>query len=135
MTNVWRSAPDKGASALTVLTVDGRQTEVILAREKSRALQASAEWPETMPPVKEHSAYFGIPDWLTSYHKGWLRPDVIAGLTAAAVVAGSSVILFDPIFQGLAIALMAGEIASLLLSRMTVPVLFYLFNKRRRNSA
>jgi multidrug efflux pump subunit AcrB len=53
-------------------------------------------------------------------------------LTAAAVVVGSSVILFDPIFQGLAISLMAGEIASLLLSRMTVPVLFYLFNKRRR---
>ena len=51
-------------------------------------------------------------------------------LTAAAVVVGSSVILFDPIFQGLAIALMAGEIASLLLSRMTVPVLFYLFRKR-----
>jgi multidrug efflux pump subunit AcrB len=53
-------------------------------------------------------------------------------LTAAAVVVGSSVILFDPIFQGLAIALMAGEIASLLLSRMTVPVLFYLFNKGKR---
>jgi len=53
-------------------------------------------------------------------------------LTAAAVVVGSSVILFDPIFQGLAIAMMAGEIASLLLSRMTVPVLFYLFNKQRR---
>ncbi|MGO9260807.1 MAG: efflux RND transporter permease subunit [Bryobacteraceae bacterium] len=52
-------------------------------------------------------------------------------LTAAAVVVGSSVILFDPIFQGLAIALMAGEIASLLLSRMTVPVLFYLANKGR----
>jgi multidrug efflux pump subunit AcrB len=56
-------------------------------------------------------------------------------LTAAAVVVGSSVILFDPIFQGLAIALMAGEIASLLLSRMTVPVLFYLVNKRRRKPA
>ncbi len=53
-------------------------------------------------------------------------------LTAAAVVVGSSVILFDPIFQGLAIALMAGEIASLLLSRMTVPVLFYVFNQKRR---
>jgi multidrug efflux pump subunit AcrB len=53
-------------------------------------------------------------------------------LTAAAVVVGSSVILFDPIFQGLAIALMAGEIASLLLSRMTVPVLFYLFHASRR---
>jgi multidrug efflux pump subunit AcrB len=46
-------------------------------------------------------------------------------LTAAAVVVGSAVILFDPIFQGLAISLMAGEVASLLLSRMTVPVLFY----------
>jgi len=55
-------------------------------------------------------------------------------LTAAAVVVGSSVILFDPIFQGLAIALMAGEIASLLLSRMTVPVLFYVFNQRRTHA-
>jgi multidrug efflux pump subunit AcrB len=53
-------------------------------------------------------------------------------LTAAAVVVGSSVILFDPIFQGLAIALMAGEIASLLLSRMTVPVLFYMVHKERK---
>ena len=47
-------------------------------------------------------------------------------LTAAAVVVGASVILFDPIFQGLAISLMAGEIASLLLSRMAVPILYYL---------
>jgi multidrug efflux pump subunit AcrB len=47
-------------------------------------------------------------------------------LTAAAVVVGASVILFDPIFQGLAISLMAGELASTLLSRMAVPVLYYL---------
>ena len=47
-------------------------------------------------------------------------------LTAAAVIVGSSVILFDPIFQGLAISLMAGEVASLLLSRMAVPILYYL---------
>jgi multidrug efflux pump subunit AcrB len=52
-------------------------------------------------------------------------------LTAAAVVVGATVILFDPIFQGLAIALMAGEVASLLLSRMTVPVVYYIVNKRR----
>jgi len=51
-------------------------------------------------------------------------------LTAAAVIVGASVILFDPIFQGLAISLMAGEVASLLLSRMTVPVLYYMVNKR-----
>jgi len=50
-------------------------------------------------------------------------------LTTAAVVVGTFVILFDPIFQGLAIGLMAGKIASLLLSLMTVPVLYYLFNK------
>ncbi len=47
-------------------------------------------------------------------------------LTAAAVVVGASVILFDPIFQGLAISLMAGEIASLLFSRMTVPILYFM---------
>lgn len=47
-------------------------------------------------------------------------------LTAAAVVVGASVILFDPIFQGLAISLMAGEVASTVLSRMMVPVLYYL---------
>jgi len=47
-------------------------------------------------------------------------------LTAAAVAARSSVILFDAFFPGLAIALMAGEIASPLLSRITVPMLFYL---------
>jgi multidrug efflux pump subunit AcrB len=47
-------------------------------------------------------------------------------LTAAAVVAGASVILFDPIFQGLALSLMAGEVASTLLSRMAVPVLYYM---------
>ena len=50
-------------------------------------------------------------------------------LTAAAVIVGAGVILFDPIFQGLAISLMAGEVASLFLSRMTVPVLYYLLKK------
>jgi multidrug efflux pump subunit AcrB len=52
-------------------------------------------------------------------------------LTAAAVIVGSAVILFDPIFQGLAISLMAGEVASLLLSRMTVPITYYLTHRRQ----
>jgi multidrug efflux pump subunit AcrB len=47
-------------------------------------------------------------------------------LTAAAVLVGASVILFDPIFQGLAISLMAGEVASTLISRMAIPVLYYM---------
>ena len=52
-------------------------------------------------------------------------------LTAAAVIAGSAVILFDPIFQGLAISLMAGEVASLFLSRMTVPITYFLTHRHR----
>src|SRR5262245_28509456 len=51
-------------------------------------------------------------------------------LTALAVVVGASVILADPIFQGLAISLMAGEIASLLISRMAVPVLYFMAHNR-----
>ena len=51
-------------------------------------------------------------------------------LTALAVVIGASVILADPIFQGLAISLMAGEIASLLISRMAVPVLYFMSHQR-----
>lgn len=51
-------------------------------------------------------------------------------LTAAAVVVGASVILSDPIFQGLALSLIAGEVASTLLSRLAVPVLFYIVRKR-----
>jgi multidrug efflux pump subunit AcrB len=47
-------------------------------------------------------------------------------LTAAAVVVGAMVILFDPIFQGLAISLMAGEVASLVFSRMAVPILYFM---------
>ena len=55
-------------------------------------------------------------------------------LTAMAVVVGASVILADPIFQGLAISLMAGEIASLLISRMAVPVLYYMARRGKSQS-
>ena len=55
-------------------------------------------------------------------------------LTAAAVIVGAGVILFDPIFQGLAISLMAGEVASLLLSRMAVPVLYYMAQRARERN-
>lgn len=46
-------------------------------------------------------------------------------LTAAAVVVGSSVMLMDPIFQGLAVSLIFGEVAATILSRVAVPVLYY----------
>ncbi len=56
-------------------------------------------------------------------------------LTAAAVVVGAFVILFDPIFQGLAISLMMGEVAATLLSRMAVPVVYYLIARGGRAEA
>ncbi len=51
-------------------------------------------------------------------------------LTAAAVVVGASVILTDPIFQGLAISLIAGAVASTFLSWPTIPILYYLVHRK-----
>jgi multidrug efflux pump subunit AcrB len=47
-------------------------------------------------------------------------------LTAMAVVVGAVVILFDPIFQGLAISLMAGGLVSMLVSPVVVPLLYFI---------
>jgi len=55
-------------------------------------------------------------------------------LTAMAVVITGAVILLDPIFKGLAIALMAGEVASLLLSRMAVPIIYYIVHRHMHES-
>jgi multidrug efflux pump subunit AcrB len=56
-------------------------------------------------------------------------------LTALAVIVGAAVMLADPIFQGLAISLMAGEVASLLISRMAVPVLYFMAFDRKPKSS
>jgi len=50
-------------------------------------------------------------------------------LTAAAVVVGASVILTDPIFQGLAVSLMAGAVASTFLSWPTIPILYHMVHR------
>ena len=52
-------------------------------------------------------------------------------LTALAVVVGGLVILADPIFQGLAISLLFGAIASLLISPLAVPLIYYMTHARR----
>ena len=52
-------------------------------------------------------------------------------LTAMAMIVGAAVILFDLIFQGLAISLMAGELAPLLISRMAVPVLYFMASNKK----
>ena len=56
-------------------------------------------------------------------------------LTAAAVVVGASVILTDPIFQGLALSLIAGAVASTFLSWPTIPVLYYMVHSRHESGA
>jgi multidrug efflux pump subunit AcrB len=73
--------------------------------------------------------------------KGDLRSAVIAAgeirsrpiiLTAAAVVVGSFVILFDPIFQGLAISMMFGAVIATALTLVAVPLLYYEFFRNRK---
>ncbi len=53
-------------------------------------------------------------------------------LTAMAVIVGSAVMLADPIFQGLAVALMSGAVAATLLSRYAVPVLYLMMARYGR---
>ncbi|MFO8001229.1 MAG: efflux RND transporter permease subunit, partial [Marinilabilia sp.] len=52
-------------------------------------------------------------------------------LTAGTVVIGAFVILFDPIFQGLAISLMGGTIASTFLTLLVVPLIFYMAEREK----
>ncbi len=52
-------------------------------------------------------------------------------LTAGAVVLGAVIILFDPIFQGLAISLMGGTITSTFLTLLVVPVLYYKMMRKK----
>ncbi len=52
-------------------------------------------------------------------------------LTAAAVVVGSFVIIFDPIFQGLAISMMFGAVTATGLTLIAVPLLYYEFFRNK----
>ncbi|MBM6993320.1 MAG: efflux RND transporter permease subunit [Prevotella sp.] len=56
-------------------------------------------------------------------------------LTAGGVVIGAIVILFDPIFQGLAISLIGGTVTSTILTLVVVPLLYYKQVKGRRATA
>ncbi len=52
-------------------------------------------------------------------------------LTTGAVVIGASIILFDPIFQGLAISLVAGAIVSTILTLIIVPLIYYMTERKK----
>ena len=48
-------------------------------------------------------------------------------LTAAALVVGGLVILLDPIFQGLAVALISGVVVSTALTLIVIPLLYFMY--------
>ncbi|MRT17502.1 efflux RND transporter permease subunit [Vitellibacter sp. q18] len=72
----------------------------------------------------------GIPLKQAVIEAGAVRTTPIL-LTAGTVVIGAFVILFDPIFQGLAISLMGGTIVSTVLTLLVVPLVYYLIENRR----
>ncbi|HWB25668.1 MAG TPA: efflux RND transporter permease subunit [Chitinophagaceae bacterium] len=72
----------------------------------------------------------GIPLKQAIIEAGAVRTTPIL-LTAGAVVLGAVIILFDPIFQGLAISLMGGTITSTFLTLLVVPLLYHKMMKKK----
>jgi len=72
----------------------------------------------------------GIPLKQAIVEAGAVRSTPIL-LTTGAVVIGASIILFDPVFQGLAISLVAGAIISTILTLLVVPVIYYITEKKK----
>jgi multidrug efflux pump subunit AcrB len=72
----------------------------------------------------------GIPLKAAVIEAGAVRTTPIL-LTAGTVVIGAVVILFDPIFQGLAISLMGGTIASTFLTLVIVPLIYFITEKKK----
>ncbi|MBS1535227.1 MAG: efflux RND transporter permease subunit [Bacteroidetes bacterium] len=72
----------------------------------------------------------GIPLKQAIIEAGAVRTTPIL-LTTGAVVIGASIILFDPIFQGLAISLVAGAIVSTILTLLVVPLIYYITERKK----
>lgn len=72
----------------------------------------------------------GIPMKQAIIDAGAVRTTPIL-LTTGAVVIGAVIILFDPIFQGLAISLVFGAIVSTLLTLIVVPLIYYMSEKKK----
>ncbi len=71
----------------------------------------------------------GVPLKQAAIEAGAVRTTPIL-LTAGTVVIGAFVILFDPIFQGLAISLMGGTIISTVLTLLVVPLMYYIIERK-----
>lgn len=65
--------------------------------------------------MSTHQWFRFLPEWLVSYRRDWLRPDIVAGLTTGAVI----------IPKAMAYAMMAGLPAQVGLYTALVPMLVY----------
>ena len=72
----------------------------------------------------------GVPLKQAVIEAGAVRTRPIA-LTAGTVIIGAIVILFDPIFEGLAVALITGSLASTLLTLVVVPGIYFLLRREK----
>ena len=72
----------------------------------------------------------GVPLKQAIIEAGAVRTSPIL-LTTGAVVIGASIILFDPLFQGLAISLVFGAIVSTILTLLVVPLIYYITERKK----
>jgi multidrug efflux pump subunit AcrB len=76
----------------------------------------------------------GVPLKQAIIEAGAVRTSPIL-LTTGAVVIGASIILFDPLFQGLAISLVFGAIVSTILTLIVVPLIYYVTERKKWESS
>ncbi len=74
----------------------------------------------------------GIPLKQAVIESGAVRTTPIF-LTAGSVIVGAFIIIFDPIFQGLALALIGGALASTALTLVMVPLVYFMVEHKKVN--
>ena len=121
---------DQSGAVLPGVEVTVTQTDTGIGR--SALTNETGSYALSNLPIGPYRFEASLPGFRTFVQMG-----IVLQVNASPVVnpileVGQVVILFDPIFQGLAISLMAGEVASLLLSRMTVPILFFMTESRKK---
>ena len=116
-----------GPAPLAAKDVETHPGANALVRELRRETAADAatvkRWRALLREAKKQDSILAAISRPAEQTKPWkdYRPIF---LTAAAVVVGAVVILFDPIFQGLAISLIFGTLAATLLTLVVVPLLY-----------
>ena len=120
--SLWPSSHQTGDAMITLTTL--RRPFDTIAKAL-RELEARVENGILLIDYLEARVEAGVALKVAVIEAGAVRIRPIA-LTAGTVVIGAFVILFDPIFEGLAVSLIAGAIASTLLTLVVVPGIYYL---------